>query len=670
MIVGAAWNKSEIRLASRGSMATRIGIDTGGTFTDVARWTQRGLKIYKVPSTPDDPAVAVLQGLALARRDGEEVDVVHGTTVGINAMLTGNVARTAFVTTAGFEDLIEVARQDRRELYALEPTRAELPVPRELRFGVACRRKPDGSILQRLEPEELSRLRNRLARAGVESIAIGLLHSPTQPADEKAIARALTSLGVPITCSATLLPAMGEFERFAAAIINAAISPVMGNYLTRLHRDVRPGRLRLMRSSLGIMPAVEAVAHPARAVFSGPAGGVLATRQLARACGFATTAALDMGGTSSDVALVEPSGSIGEGSMLAGLPLHLPSVEVHTVGCGGGSIAYVDAGGALRVGPQSAGADPGPACYGRGDEATVTDAHMALGHMGADTLLQGEFPVDVDRSVRAIERLARRASLSPKRTAEGILEVAEVNMMRALLVITVERAVDPAAVPLVAFGGAGGLHAAGLARRLQMPRAIVPADPGAFSAVGLALAGESEERILPLMKSLAAIGEKELLGRAAALANSAREDFRAQVDAEPSMNVVALLRYTGQGPGLAVPCRPGLAAAFKRLHQHRFGFLPEGGEIEAVELRARAERSHRRLKRSALHGTNRARPSFERRAPLGGRRWKIYRRQDLSANQRTTGPCLIEEHTAVTLVPEGCRCEVTEFGLGLVSGGR
>src|SRR5690606_5606884 len=284
-------------------------------------------------------------------------------------------------------------------------------------------------------------------------------------------ARLAARLGVAVTCSAELLPRHGEFERFAACAVNAAIRPTMGAYLERLEAAVAPGSIRLMRSSGGIMPTAEAARFPARAVFSGPAGGVIAAARLAEALGGQRVATLDMGGTSTDVALVGVDPSPAEDDRrLGGLPLALPSFDVHTVGCGGGSIAYADRGGALRVGPQSAGADPGPACYGRGDEPTVTDAQVALGRIAADTLLGGSRTVDPDRSVRAIERLARRLGTTARRCALGIVEVAEVAMTRALLVITSERAVDPATVPLVAFGGAGGLHAAALARRLSMPR--------------------------------------------------------------------------------------------------------------------------------------------------------------------------------------------------------
>ncbi|MCA8952288.1 MAG: hydantoinase/oxoprolinase family protein, partial [Planctomycetes bacterium] len=506
--------------------ATRIGIDTGGTFTDIVRWSRRGVTVHKLPSTPDDPARAVLAGLmAVRRRADEEVDVVHGTTVGLNAVLTGRIAKTAFVTNTGFEDVVEIGRQERDDIYALEPARPEPPVPRRLRVGVRCRRGPDGRTLVALEVGEIERCVARLARLRPAAVAIGLLHSPADPRDEQRLARAVRRAlpNVPVTCSAELLPAFGEYERFCAAILNAAIAPIVSGYTARLDRAIGSGRLRLLRSSLGIMPGDEAAAFPTRAMFSGPAGGVLATARVAALAGLQRAAAFDMGGTSADVCLVDADGAatLAAGT-IAGLPLPVPTVPIHTVGCGGGSIAYVDAGGALRVGPESAGADPGPACYGRSSEPTVTDAHVALGHLGADTLLAGGFPIDVDAAVRAIERLAKRLGMSTAAAARGILEVADIAMARAILVITAARAIDPAGVPLVPYGGAGALHAAGLIGRLGMPSALVPADPGAFSALGLALAGESAERSRAVRAMASAADRRQLAAVARDLADEVR----------------------------------------------------------------------------------------------------------------------------------------------------
>lgn len=641
-------------------MAARIGIDTGGTFTDVVRWSPRGVTVHKLPSTPADPSQAVLAGLAAVRRHADEaVDVVHGTTVGLNAVLTGQLARTVFVTNRGCEDLIEIGRQERSSLYALAPRRPVPPVPRALRVGVTCRRGPGGTVDTALTRAEIARTVAAVRRLRPEAIAIGLLHAPDDDTDERSLARALARAlpGVPITASAELLPASGEYERFCAAILNAAIAPVVGRYTHKLADAIGPGQLRLLRSSLGILPPAEAARFPARAMFSGPAGGVLATAQVASALRLRRAAAFDMGGTSADVCLVEDGSAVHDDGSIAGLPLPLPSVPVHTVGCGGGSIAYVDAGGALRVGPQSAGADPGPACYGKGTEPTVTDAHVALGHLGADTLLGGGFPIDVDAAVRALERLGRRLGLSAAATARGILTVADVTMARAMLVITAERAIDPATVPLVAFGGAGGLHAAGLMARLGLPKALLPTLPGAFSALGLALAGEAVECSEAVRTTLDRRRLGTLLRQGAAL----RRQALAAVPVRATSRVEAHVRYRGQGATLRLPLTASLATAFAREHQRRYGFVMPS-PIEAVRLTARAERPPRALPAARPAERHQVAVSH-RRPPTGGRALPVHQRAHLVGPVR--GPAVIEEATATTVVPAGWTARPTPFALVL-----
>jgi N-methylhydantoinase A len=646
-------------------VATRIGIDTGGTFTDVVRVRGRKMVVHKLRSTPDDPSRAVLDGLAAVRqRPDEPVDLVHGTTVGLNATLTGSLARTVFVTNRGCEDLIEIGRQERVDLYALDPHRAVPPVPRRLRVGVACRRGAGGEVVESLTREAIAKTVAAVKKLRPEAIAIGLLHSPADANDEHRLQQALLRAlpNVPITCSADLLPAFGEYERFSATILNAAIAPVVGRYTRRVADGIGNGTLRLLRSSLGILPPEEAALFPARAMFSGPAGGVLATGQVARRLQMDRAAAFDMGGTSADVCLVERETSLSNEGMIAGLPLPLPTVPVHTVAAGGGSIAYADAGGALRVGPQSAGADPGPACYGKGSEPTVTDAHVALGHLGPNTLLAGAFPIDVDAAVRAIERLAKRLGMTPRQTAEGILTVADATMARAILVITAERAVDPAHVPLVAYGGAGGLHAASLMLKLGMPEAVMPSHPGAFSAVGLALAGEATEVTEAVRASLAAGGLTEILARGQELLAQAQGLLGGKRNRG---RVEVMARYQGQGACLRLQLTRNLAKSFVAEHQRRFGFATDA-PIEIVQLRARAECAASALPAADLPSSATARtnpkPAMTRRPPLRGRALPIYARESLTT-QPIDGPAIIEESTATTLLPANCQLRLSPFGL-------
>ena len=644
-------------------MATRIGIDTGGTFTDVVRLAGRSLQVHKLRSTPADPSRAVLAGLAAVRRGADEaVDLVHGTTVGLNAVLTGNLARTAFVTNRGFEDLIEIGRQERVDLYALAPQRPVPPVPRRLRIGVACRRGPGGVPVERLTREAVDRTVDAVRRQRPQAVAIGLLHSPADPSDEHRLARALRRAlpDVPVTCSADLMPSLGEYERFSATILNAAIAPVVGRYTRRIEAELGPGRLRLLRSSLGILPPREAAEYPARAMFSGPAGGVLAAAQVAQRLAMPHAAAFDMGGTSADLCLVGDDAEPSTEGAIAGLPLPLPTVPVHTVGCGGGSIAFADAGGALRVGPESAGADPGPACYGKGTDPTVTDAHVALGHLGAETLLGGAFPIDVDASVRAIERLGKKLGMSARDTARGVLTVADATMARAILVVTAERAIDPARVPLIAFGGAGGLHAATLMQRLDMPAAVMPAHSGAFSAVGLALAGEAVERAEAVHATADRTGLRELIAHGANLLRDARDELAEAGNARRTRTRVdAVARYRGQGGGLVVPLDARLPQRFSALHERRFGFTTDG-EVEVVQLRARVELPARPLPPAPR--SRATAPPEKRRPPLGGTHLRVFSREHLPEQQPIEGPAVVEEETGTTFVPNGCRLCHSRYG--------
>jgi N-methylhydantoinase A len=482
-----------------------IGVDTGGTFTDLVRIDSRGeLELHKLPSTPDDPARAVLDGLAHWPAERKR-RVVHGTTVGLNALLSGNTARTALVSGRGFSDLLEIARQDRPELYALHPIKQAPLVPRELRFEIDARLWPDPKDPRRmLEVEKpsaaaLALLRKQLAAAKVESIAVCLLHSYADPRQEERIARALRPLGVPVTTSSSLVREYREYERFSTAVVNAALSPLMRRYLESLGRRIGDTPLELLQSNGGKLPAARAAVEPVRVLLSGPAGGVVGASRAASEAGWTRLLSLDMGGTSSDVAFqdLDPRGESvfrERSSRVGGHALAVPALDMHTIGCGGGSLVHVDSGGALHVGPQSAGADPGPVCYGRSDRLTVTDAHALLGHLGSGRFLDGALELDHDGVARAFEKLARRVSSTPHAAAFAVLAAARASMRRAIAVMTMQRGIDPRGVPLVAFGGAGGLHAIELARAVGMPAALVPRHPGALSALGLACARARVER--------------------------------------------------------------------------------------------------------------------------------------------------------------------------------
>src|SRR5438034_886153 len=388
---------------------TRVGVDTGGTFTDFVFEAEGELRIFKLASTPDDPSRAIIEGLRrIAAETGSrlsEIEVVHGTTVGTNALLQRRGARIALLTTAGFEDVIEIGRQARPELYNLNAVKPPPLVPSELRFGVAERVAASGEVLEALNDREVNALVEKLRRSGCESIAVSLLFSFAYPDHEQQIARALRNLSLPLSISHQILPEYREFERTSTVTINAYLQPLMGTYLQRLATSTPS--LRVMQSSGGSISASVAAREPVRTILSGPAGGVVGALRAARAAGFEKIITFDMGGTSTDVALCGRDGlCMTNEASVAGLPVAVSVMDIHTVGAGGGSIARVDEGGSLRVGPESAGADPGPACYGRSFLPTVTDAHLVLGHFGGSGLLGGELQLDERRAREALSRLA------------------------------------------------------------------------------------------------------------------------------------------------------------------------------------------------------------------------------------------------------------------------
>ncbi|MBA2732924.1 MAG: hydantoinase/oxoprolinase family protein, partial [Acidobacteria bacterium] len=472
----------------------RVGVDTGGTFTDFVFQATDGLRVFKLASTPADPSEAIMAGLRrvcdLTGAALREIEVIHGTTVGTNALLERRGARTALVTTAGFEDVLAIGRQARPALYDLNAVRPASIVPDQLRFGVRERVTASGEVLEELDEKTLQQLVKKLKSARVESIAICLLFSFVHPEHERRIAGALSALNVPLSVSHEILPEYREYERTSTVTINAYLQPLMGAYLNRLKTHVP--HLRVMQSSGGSISADVAASEPVRTILSGPAGGVVGALGVARRAGFENIITFDMGGTSTDVALCDaPEGMrMTNEAHVAGLPVAVNMMDIHTVGAGGGSIARVDAGGSLRVGPESAGANPGPACYGRGVLPTVTDANLVLGRFGGMGLLGGEFKLDEKRAHDALNELAREMSaqagrrVSVMEAALGVVRVVNTNMERALRVISVERGYDPREFMLLPFGGAGGLHAVELARALRIPRVIAPMSAGALSALG------------------------------------------------------------------------------------------------------------------------------------------------------------------------------------------
>jgi len=674
-------------------IARTVGVDTGGTFTDLVSIDGDEVRFEKVASTPHAPERAIVDGLARLAVDladrANPTHVVHGATVALNALLTGAVARAALVTNAGFADLIEIGRQDRPELYALHPQKPPALVPRERRFEIEQRSwpAPDGGAsaiveVRRPTRAELERLRRAVAREKPEAVAICLLHSYADPSIEDRVARALASLDIPITTSSGLLREHREYERFSTAVVNAALTPLVRGYLERLGAALSGARLSMLRSSGGRISAARAAVEPVRILLSGPAGGVLGAARAAREAGFDRMVGLDIGGTSADVAfrsLREGEGEPVRVAHLAGHPIGAPTLDIHTIGCGGGSLLTVDRGGVLRVGPQSAGADPGPVCYGAGDTPTITDAHVLLGHVAPGEFLGGRLELDVDAVERAFEKLSKRMGLEPRAAARVALDVANASMQRALGVMTMQRGEDPRETPLVAFGGAGGLHAAELARTLEMPCAIVPRGPGVLSALGMATADAVAEDSQSVLTPLSRLRAAELRSLVARLRAGVQRELREDGHAARSMEFETHfeLRYEGQSFELRVaPCKTlaETARAFHRSHERLYGYAIADAEIELVNVAVRG--SVRRIETAARARRSRASGASKidgariaTRAMWcsnGGRARKvsatIYRREALAVGALVAGPAVLEEFSGATVVPPRFSARVVRGG--------
>ncbi len=643
----------------------RVAIDSGGTFTDCVILRDGQLVALKVFSTPRDPGRAVLEGL---RRLGAAPDAVvrHGTTVGTNAMLEGKGARVAFVTTRGFEDTISTGRQARPRLYDWFQPPPPCLVPAALRFGVEERVSAEGERLIAPDPDELRRLVEQIRASGAEAVAISLLFSFANPENEREVAGALAALGLPLSVSHRILPEFREYERASTVVANAYLAPKVGGYLAGLAASIEcnssTGRLEVMQSSGGVISARQAAAEPVRTVLSGPAGGVVGAYKLAAATGFERIIAFDMGGTSTDVSLVDTAAGfrIGNESSVAGIPLAVPMLDIHTAGAGGGSIARFDAGGMLRVGPESAGAEPGPICYGTGTQPTVTDANLILGRLDSTSFLGGAVPLHLERT-RRIMLEAKSAIATIEEFAEGILRVIETTMAKAIRVISIERGFDPRDFTLVAFGGGGPVHACSLARALRVPRVLIPALPGALSAVGILLADTIREYSRTVMLSADAALETYF----AELEAVGAEDFHREGLGGESHRSVDL-RYCGQGYELNVPFSPRMAADFHELHRQRYGFADPARAMEVVNVRVRM------ISPSEPFTQTRAplREGDGRHAKTGTRQvWfdgsfvstEVYDRELLAPGDRFAGPAVVTEYSSATILPPGDRLRVDEL---------
>jgi N-methylhydantoinase A len=606
-------------------------------------------RAVKVPTTPDNQAVGVQRGVEQALPDAKLRLLPHGTTTATNAVLERKVARTVLVITDGFADVLQIARQDRPALYDLSVTRPEPLVPHDRVVTVVERTGPGGEAVIELTDEEIDRVVRQVKRLEPESVAVSLLFSYAGDAHERRLCDALArTLDVPITRSSALLPEFREFERASTCVLNAAVEPVMRRYLSKLRARLPDPTITVMTSGGGTAGIDFAAAAPVHTLLSGPAAGVVAAGAVAQSAGFDDAIAFDMGGTSTDVCLIRHGQpEVSTSAQIAGLPFRTPAVGVHTVGAGGGSIAWVDTGGALRVGPASAGADPGPACYGLGGtEPTVTDAHCVLGHLDPDRELGEGLRLDLDAAARAVGALPETAG-----GATGILAVVRATMARALRKVSTERGVDPAQLALVAYGGAGPLHATALARDLGCRAVVVPPAPGVLSALGLLLAPARYEASRTVM---APAGD-DLTSAWQALEAQAREELERQgVSGDITLTRLADARYTGQSHELRITVEAGADPAQLLHHAHReaYGYALPGEPVTIVTLRVVAKGEP--ILSEPPREWDQGEPAAERRRELGDLGVaRVVSRAGLASADKVTGPALIEQPDTTTLLGDG-----------------
>ncbi len=660
--------------ATRPSTRRLLGVDVGGTFTDFLYWDGANLRIAKRPSTPDDPSRAVLDGLRETGWRPEEV--VHGSTVATNTLLTRSGARTALITTKGFRDTLVIGRQARPDLYALHPTRPPSLVPVDLRFELDERIAADGSVVKALDAAEARRVLRRIKRLDVEAVAICLLFSFVNPAHERTVAELAGELGIHVSVSHEVMPEHREFERMSTTVATAAVAPVMGRYLSALEDGLQERaegrvRLRVMQSNGSSISATQAGKEAVRTVLSGPAGGVVGAFEVARQVGLQNVITFDMGGTSADISLCP--GRILERTDLVvdEIPIKTPAVDVHTVGAGGGSIAWLDAGGALRVGPQSAGAEPGPAAYGSGELPTVTDAHTVLGRLRPQQFLGGEMALQVDRAEAALGTVAGAFDNDLARAAQATIDVVNANMVRALRVTSVERGYDPAEFALVAFGGAGPLHACDLASELGIPTVIIPSTPGVLSAAGMLQADIAKDEEQGLMLRIAP-GEAGRLTSLAGVFARLEDRARAALAADGYTRRLRVewsadLRYQGQSHELTVALRRPLTgakirSALERAHRERFGYADPTRGIELVVARVKARvRGQSSIEAGAAPAKSAQAASKAIVVWDRARRTRIVPRAAVG-KRGIAGPAILTQLDTTTLVPPGWRARPAEGG--------
>ena len=645
-----------------------LGVDTGGTFTDFVLFDGKELKVHKVVSTPHNPAEAILDGIRSLEFAKKQMPIVHGSTVATNTLIERKGAKVALITTSGYEDVLEIGRQARSSLYDLFITRESPLVPESLRLGVQERVTSTGEVHTGIKKRELKKICAELNKQGAESIAVCFLFSYKNSANEEAVVRKMEQMGIHVSASSSILPEYREYERFSTTAVNAYVSPVMSEYLTSMEDGLETKNIRIMQSNGGSISIGSAKKMAVNCILSGPAGGVTGAFGIAKLAGIKKIISFDMGGTSTDVSLCDDDVRLSTQTIIDEMPIKVPVVDMVTVGAGGGSIAYIDPGGALRVGPKSAGADPGPVCYGKGKEITVTDANLFLGRISAEFFLGGRMRLEADNVSVYLGSFSKKLGMSSVKAAEGIIDIAIANMARAIKVISVEKGFDVRDYTLVSFGGAGGLHACELAESLLIKKILVPRNAGVLSALGMILTdiikdysksvllkvnNNDYSKIMNLFKPLISQGMKDIISEGISKSSISAENY---VD----------MRYVGQSHELMLPFKDGYIEDFHKLHKKTYGYSNAEYEIEVVNIRIRTIGKTRKpsLRKRVINDTMKGEALTQKtRCYFRGKWFKtdVYNWNNVHTNSRIKGPALIVEDTSTTFLPPEYICNVDNY---------
>jgi len=647
-----------------------IAIDTGGTFTDFIYIRSGEIKILKMLSTPDNPGKAVLEGICRIQHESPfPYSIIHGSTVATNALLERKGARTALITTAGFQDLLEIGRQNRPDIYNIFADRPQPLIPAPLRFELNERTLYTGEILQKVSKDDCTTLLKLLIKKKIVSIAVCFLHSYANPVNEQTVTRMAQEMGFSVSPSSEILPEYREYERMSTTAVNAYVAPIMDAYLDSIERDLPGIGLQVMKSNGGVVSARTARTESVHTILSGPAGGAVGSFAAGKRAGFDNVITFDMGGTSTDVCLCPGILPMTAESTVAGCPIKVPIIDIHTVGAGGGSLAMMDAGGALRVGPESAGAVPGPICYGKGEQLTVTDANLALGRLHKDHFLGGALPITSERMNKILKETAHCYKLLPIELAAGIIRIVNSNMERALRIISIERGYNPRNFALVSFGGAGGLHAADLARALNIKTIVIPLHPGIYSAMGMLFSDFIKDYSKTVLIPANADSFETLRERFRPLEELAVREMHAEGILKKRILIQRFvdIRYRGQSYELTVPFSRAFIRSFHQAHKQRYGFSNKTRDTEAVTIRIKCigKTIHPEITTKPVEKHYSAKS-----ACLGSRevftensfeRADIYDRMRLRPGMQFSGPAVIHEYSATTYVPKDFSVAVNDY---------